>query len=117
MEGLEVELRPWTITRAVENLVGNAARHGSRVRLTLRPSPRSIAFIVEDDGPGIPAPERARALQPFTRLDSARNQDEGSGVGLGLAIALDAARSHGGGLELSESPSLGGLRAMLLLPR
>lgn len=117
VEGLDVELRPWTVTRAIENLVGNAARHGSRVRLTLRPSPRSIAFIVEDDGPGIPAAERTRALQPFTRLDTARNQDEGGGVGLGLAIALDAARSHGGGLDLSESPTLGGLRAVLLLPR
>lgn len=116
-DDVEVPLRAGAVTRAVENLVGNAARHGSRVRLTLRLMPRSVAFIIEDNGPGIPEADRSRALQPFTRLDSARNQDEGGGVGLGLAVALDVARSHGGNLDLGESQDLGGLRAALILPR
>ena len=73
--------------------------------------------MVEDDGPGIPEADRARALQPFTRLDAARTPDAGASVGLGLSIALDVARSHGGSLELGDSPELGGLRATLRLPR
>ena len=65
--------------------------------LTVRTGPRWLTFVVEDDGPGIPEAERARALQPFTRLDAARPSDPaGPGVGLGLTIALDVARSHGG---------------------
>lgn len=116
--GGTVALRPGAMTRAVQNLVGNAQRHGTEVLLTVRLGPRSLAFIVEDDGPGIPEAERTRALQPFTRLDAARNLDSGPGnVGLGLTIALDVARSHGGILELGHSPDLGGLRATLRIPR
>ena len=103
--------------RAVDNLVGNAARHGRRVRLTVRLLPRTLVISVEDDGPGIPAQDRMRAMQPFTRLEEARNQDEGGHVGLGLSIAMDVARAHGGGLELGDSADLGGLRAILRLPR
>ena len=102
------------MTRAVQNLVGNAARHGSRVLLTVRLTAKWLAFVVEDDGPGIPEADRARAMQPFTRLEAARTQAEGgASVGLGLSIALDVARSHGGSLELGESADLGGLRATL----
>ncbi|MDP2737611.1 MAG: ATP-binding protein, partial [Pseudorhodobacter sp.] len=71
----------------------------------------------EDDGPGIPPGRRDEALRPFTRLDSARNQNSGSGVGLGLSIAADIARGHGGTLRLGESARLGGLKADLILAR
>ena len=116
-EDAEVTMRPIAVRRAVENLVGNAARHGRRVTLEVRLGQRSVEFVVEDDGPGIAPEDRARALTPFARLDAARNQDRGAGVGLGLAIAMDVARGHGGTLELGESPSLGGLRAVLRIPR
>ncbi len=112
-----VAMRPGAVARALHNLVGNAAHHGSRVMLTVRLTPRSLAFVVEDDGPGIPEPDRARALQPFTRLEAARTQTDGGNVGLGLSIAMDVARSHGGTLELGDSPEFGGLRATLRLPR
>ena len=116
--GGPVPLRRLAVARALQNLVANAARHGSHVLLTVRTGPRWLSFVVEDDGPGIPEAERARALQPFTRLDAARPSDPaGPGVGLGLTIALDVARSHGGTLELGESPGLGGLKATLRLPR
>lgn len=112
-----VVLRLIAVRRAVENLLGNAARYGTRITLEVRLLPKTVEFVVEDDGPGIPAEDRTRAVAPFSRLDAARNQDLGGGVGLGLAIALDVARSHGGALELSESAALGGLRAVLRLPR
>lgn len=113
-----IELRADSVTRAVQNLIANAARHGERVRLTVRLTARAASFIVEDDGPGIEEGERGRALQPFARLDAARSQNPGSGhVGLGLAIALDVARAHGGSLDLENSTELGGLCAILRLPR
>jgi two-component system osmolarity sensor histidine kinase EnvZ len=111
-----VDLRPGAVTRAVQNLLANATRHGDRVALTVRLTAKWLSFVVEDDGPGIPEADRARALQPFTRLDAARTPD-GASVGLGLSIALDIARSHGGTLELGESAELGGLKATLRLPR
>lgn len=121
-EGAEDEpvlLRRMAVERAVQNLVGNAAQHGRQVRLSVRLAARAVIFTVEDDGPGIPETDRQRALQPFARLDAARpaTLNGGAGVGLGLTIALDIARSHGGTLELGESADLGGLRAILRLPR
>ncbi|MCC6305559.1 MAG: two-component sensor histidine kinase [Rhodobacteraceae bacterium] len=112
-----VMLRVQAVTRAVENLVGNGVRHGRRVEVGLRVNAREVTISVDDDGPGIPPARREEALRPFSRLDPARNQDRGGGVGLGLAIAADIARSHGGTLRLAESPTLGGLRAELVLAR
>lgn len=105
-----------TIARALDNLISNALRHGQRVSVALSSSPTEIVYSVEDDGPGIPVTQRSHACEPFVRLDEARNSEKG-GLGLGLAIAADAARAHGGTLVLEDSPSLGGLRAVLRVPR
>ncbi|MBU9699520.1 HAMP domain-containing protein [Rhodobacteraceae bacterium HSP-20] len=112
-----VPLRPQAVARALENLVGNALRHGTRAQVTLAYGTNWLRFTVEDDGPGIPAARRAEAMAPFGRLDSARDPNRGGGVGLGLSIAADIARSHGGELRLGKSEALGGLKAELLLAR
>ncbi len=111
----KVRLRPGSMRRAVENLVGNAKRYGSACRVSVFLSAKALRIRVEDDGPGIPVEERDRAMRPFVRLDPARNQDRGSGVGLGLAIAADIARAHGGVLRLGESVDFGGLRADIVI--
>lgn len=112
-----VEMRPQAVVRAVENLVTNALRFGSRVDLRLTFQERSLRITVEDDGPGIPADRRDEALRPFTRLEAARDPNRGAGVGLGLSIASDIALSHGGALRLSQSEGLGGLRVDLVIAR
>ncbi|MEM7441410.1 MAG: ATP-binding protein [Pseudomonadota bacterium] len=113
----EVELRPMAVRRALSNLLSNARKYAGKARLTVNISPNAIDFVVEDDGPGIARDDRDEAMRAFTRLDAARNQDQGSGVGLGLAIAADIARSHGGALTLGQSAAMGGLKASLRLPR
>lgn len=113
----EVMLRRQSMRRAVENLVSNAVRYGTRARVAVTLTEKSLRIRVEDDGPGIGPDQRGEAVRPFTRLDSARNQNLGSGVGLGLAIVVDVARAHGGTLRLSESPELGGLRADIVIAR
>jgi two-component system osmolarity sensor histidine kinase EnvZ len=116
-EKVELKCRKQAMTRALNNLLSNAARHAENTRLTLFVSVSNVCFIVEDDGPGIPKAERETALQPFERLDSARNQNKGTGTGLGLAIASDIARSHGGQIILAHSTKMGGLRAEIQIPR
>ena len=108
-------LQAGALGRALDNLISNALRHGSKAIVSRRVTPDGIEIAVEDDGPGIAPEDRARACDPFMRLDEARNSDSG-GMGLGLAIVVDAARAHGGTLTLDDSISLGGLRAVLHLP-
>jgi two-component system osmolarity sensor histidine kinase EnvZ len=112
-----LSLRRVAVARALENLVGNAVRHGTRAEVSLVPGERSVRLVVEDDGPGIPAERREEALLPFMRLDEARDPNRGGGVGLGLSIAADVALSHGGQLRLGDSERLGGLKAELVLAR
>ena len=104
-------MRPSLIRRALDNIIGNALRYGTLANLRVTIDNEHINFIVEDDGPGIPAEMRPEALKPFSRLDPARNQDKGMGVGLGLPIASDIAQAHGGSLRLLKSDKYGGLRA------
>lgn len=100
--------------RCLGNLMANAARHGDRIAVSASHDERRLTVMIDDDGPGIPETMREAVFKPFFRLDEARNMDEG-GSGLGLAIARDIARSHGGEINLSESP-MGGLRAIVRIP-
>jgi two-component system osmolarity sensor histidine kinase EnvZ len=111
-----VSLRPLAVRRALDNLIGNAARFGTRVVVDVVLSDRALRLSVGDDGPGIAPDRRDEALLPFARLDAARDPNRGGGTGLGLAIAADVARSHGGTLRLGES-ALGGLQADIVIPR
>ncbi|VDS09232.1 Osmolarity sensor protein EnvZ [Paracoccus haematequi] len=115
--GGRATFRPDMLRRALENLLGNAARHGTRAELDAALGPRSLRIGVEDDGPGIPDDSLDTAMRPFTRLDPARGRNSGGGAGLGLAIAADVARAHGGQLRLGRGQRLGGLRAEIVIPR
>ncbi len=112
-----VLLRAQSMRRALENLISNAVRYGTRARVSVALTEKSLRLRVEDDGPGIAAAQRGDAVRPFARLDPARNQDLGSGVGLGLAIVTDIARAHGGMLRLGKSEELGGLQADIVIGR
>lgn len=106
--------RPLALKRAVNNLISNAVKYATEVRVTLVDGPHAAEVHVDDNGPGIPQTRREEAFRPFSRLDEARTQNA-SGTGLGLTLARDTARAHGGDLRLSDS-ALGGLRASLRLP-
>ena len=62
---------------------------------------RRWLVTVTDDGPGIPAADRERVFDRFTRLDDARGRDSG-GTGLGLAIVRELVAAHGGSVTLGD---------------
>jgi signal transduction histidine kinase len=102
------------LLRAVANLLDNAVRHAAgRVTLTGYAEAGSAVIEITDDGPGIPAADRERVFDRFTRLDDARARDEG-GSGLGLAIVRELARRHDGTVSLADAGP--GLRATIRLP-
>lgn len=113
----KVMLRTGMLRRAVENLIGNAARYGEHVLVELTLGGRMLHIVVEDDGPGIPEDKISEALRPFSRLEPARSHNRGEGAGLGLAIVADTARLLGGQLRLGRGARLGGLRAEIAFPR
>lgn len=115
--GGTVVLRPQGIRRAVENLLTNAVRYGTRAEVSVSLGEAALRIRVEDDGPGIPPESREEATRPFTRLEPARNQNRVTGVGLGLSIVADVARAHGGTLRLGQSARLGGLCADIVIAR
>jgi signal transduction histidine kinase len=95
----------------VGNLLENAAKWcKSRVNVTVTRSDDGIEINVDDDGPGLPAEHRAKALERGKRLDESE-----PGTGLGLSIVTELADIYGGRLHLEDSP-IGGLRARLELP-
>lgn len=100
----------------LENLLHNSLNYaGANARITVRTGAQDAwAFLeVEDNGPGIPLEDRARAVQRFQRGSEAK----ATGSGLGLAIAVDIAQRHGGRLELLDATSGQGLRVRLSVPR
>jgi signal transduction histidine kinase len=112
---LAVLARPEDLDRALANLLDNAVRHaGTRVEVSAYDEGDRVVVAVEDDGAGIPEPDRERVLERFTRLDAGRTRDTG-GSGLGLAIVHELVAHGNGSLRLGES-SLGGLRAEIVLP-
>ncbi|MEJ3656338.1 HAMP domain-containing sensor histidine kinase [Actinomycetes bacterium KLBMP 9759] len=103
------------LRRLVTNLVDNAVRHAKgRVVVRLRPSGPDAVLDVGDDGPGIPVDQREAVFGRFTRLDEARDRDQG-GTGLGLAIARDITTRHHGTLAVVSGPPGGHLRARIPL--
>ncbi|MDP9443205.1 MAG: ATP-binding protein [Actinomycetota bacterium] len=62
------------------------------------------AVQVVDHGPGIPAEDAERVLQPLTRLPAAARVP---GSGMGLAVCRRIAVAHGGTLRIAETPGGG----------
>ncbi len=96
------------------NLVDNAIKYtppGGTVDVTVRREGVHLVLAVDDSGPGIAEPDRARVRDRFYRVPGSG----ANGSGLGLAIADTIAQLHGSALELDRSPHLGGLRVGLRL--
>jgi len=105
---------PWDREDMLEllgNLLDNACKWAnSEVVLSIERSAAGYRLRVDDDGPGIPAAERAPVLDRGTRLD-----ERAEGHGLGLGIVRDILSAWGGTLSLQDSP-LGGLQVQIELP-
>ncbi|UQS16810.1 ATP-binding protein [Pseudomonas sp. HS6] len=100
----EVRIEPRFMARAVINLLRNAIRYAEeRVEVTLVRVGDQYEVQVNDDGPGVPLAGREKIFEPFSRLDASRDRRTG-GFGLGLALVRRVSQSHGGRVEVGDSP-------------
>jgi signal transduction histidine kinase len=111
---------PVQLRALVQNLVANALRYGMTghrqadrtVEVRAEASGNGWELQVVDHGPGIPAEQRERLLEPLTRLE--RDVAE-PGSGIGLATSRRVAQAHGGTLEIGDTPG-GGTTVTVSVP-
>jgi two-component system sensor histidine kinase MprB len=95
--------RPRELTRAIGNLVDNAAKFSddpTPVEVMVRPG----VVVVRDHGPGINAEDQPHLFDRFYRAADARSKP---GSGLGLAIVDQIVRAHGGTVTAANAPDGG----------
>lgn len=113
---LRARIAPEPLEVVVTGLVENARQHagtGATVELEAAPADgERVRIRIRDDGPGISAANRSRALEAF--FTTAR---ERGGTGLGLPIARALVGAHGGRLELEPASDRPGLGVTIELPR
>lgn len=108
---LRVRADAQDLQEMVGNLLENAV-NWARTRVTLRAfrDRGGVTIRVGDDGPGMPADARERAMRRGERLDQRQ-----PGSGLGLAVVADLVALYDGELTL-DGGTAGGLTATLWLP-
>lgn len=108
---LRVPMERGALFELLGNLLENAYRLClGQIRVSARIGAEGCELVVEDDGHGIPADQRARILQRGERLDS-----QHPGQGIGTAVVVDILDSYDGQLQLEDS-SLGGACFRMRLP-
>lgn len=95
------------IRRVLINLLENGVKYtppDSKITVGAEQQDKMVMIWVKDDGPGIPAPDRERIFEKFTRL----HPKEGpKGLGLGLSFCRLAIDKHGGQIWVESSDSGG----------
>lgn len=108
---------PDALAEALLNLLGNAYKYGGasvQIRVRVRREGKGVAFVVEDNGPGIALFEQRNVFEKFYRADG-RLSRATEGSGLGLAIVSGIVAAHRGRVEL-QSVEGSGSRFTIWLP-
>jgi signal transduction histidine kinase len=118
------------MSQVLTNLIGNAADAVEEKRLkekelnnpfepkiliqaqaATRDDQEMLEVSIHDNGYGIPVEIREKILQPFFTT-----KEVGKGTGLGMPIIIRIIESHGGSLEITDSPILGGACLKFWIP-
>jgi two-component system sensor histidine kinase BaeS len=108
-DGTHVEVDPAQVSRALRNVMTNAAQHapaGSAVVLSAGHDGARQVLRVADRGPGIASEDLPHVFERFYRADRSRGASAG-GSGIGLTIARELARANGGDVWVELTGSSG----------
>ena len=99
------------VRQILAGLIDNAVKYspaGGRITVGAEPRDGGVRLSVSDQGVGVPAAERERIFEKFTRLDSDGTHGV-AGTGLGLYIARGLARELGGWVACEPGPDGGSI--------
>ncbi|HEX2689778.1 MAG TPA: sensor histidine kinase [Kofleriaceae bacterium] len=108
------------LQQVLVNLAQNAAQamaaaniEGGTLAIAAKPGPGGIATLitVTDEGPGVPASDRARVFDPFFTTKTAD-----AGTGLGLAVCKHLVTTAGGSIEVGDGPDGRGAEFRVVIP-
>lgn len=108
-----VQANPIALTRALRNLIINAATHGNQALVSSFQQGDRAVIRIEDSGPGVPEELLDRIFEPFFRVDAARRKVH-PGAGLGLAIAREIIERTGGHITISNKTPQGLVQSVTL---
>jgi len=109
LEPALIEGMPDRLSRVVNNLLDNAARHsppGGHVEVELRPVGGQARLSVRDHGPGVAEADLPHVFDRFYRGASSRGRQ---GSGLGLSIVRQVVEQHGGSVAAQNAADGGAL--------
>jgi len=99
------------LEQVLGNLIDNACKWAEgKVYISVYDQNGTLAFDIEDDGPGLSDEQQKRAMKRGERLD-----EHTPGSGLGLSIVRDLMEAYDGTFTMARS-KLGGLKATLTFP-
>ena len=103
-DDVKIQTNCWFLMLTIRELLYNAAKFsdGKQITFTITKTERSVLFIVEDIGPGIPLSYQQKMYEFFSKED-----DLSEGLGLGLPLARRHAINLGGDLTLDSSYTQG----------
>ena len=113
----ETPLDADAVGQALANLVDNAIKYSAErktLRVEVSRADGGVAFVVADEGIGIPPEEQGRIFDKFYRVGRSETQGR-RGSGVGLALVRHVAEAHGGRVTVESRPG-GGSRFTLWVP-
>jgi len=98
---------PDLISRAIQNLLGNALKYtprGGRIRLEIKPQGAGARVALEDTGQGIPPEYRERIFDKFGQVECRQSRHS---TGLGLTFCKLVVEAHGGRIGVESEVGVG----------
>jgi len=109
---------PDKFAQILGNLLSNSLRYtppGGTVKVRVEARGAMVAFVVEDNGAGIPAVDLPHVFERFYRVDKSRSSS-GGGSGIGLSVAKALTERMGGSIAAESVPG-SYTRFTFMLPR
>ena len=113
LDGMVLRCDQEKITQSLTNVLLNAVQaldesetETPAIMVRLRLNEADFRIEIEDNGPGLPAAERHRLLEPYVTTKS-------KGTGLGLAIVHKIMEEHNGRVELSDGSTTGAVVSLV----